>query len=259
MSQGTDSQSFSLTQLQAEREYLMTEALKDIRPAAVHLLRDLVQVKLASVKEQTEGGLYIPSGSQEQSTDGEVFAVGRDVRCVKPGDRVVFSKGALTSTAGAQVHLEDGAHLLMREEEILSVKDRNGRQQPMPDRIFIARLPLPEKVGNIVIPEAANSYGKHGNFVTGIALMVGENAAVQTAIKLGDRLLLHPHLMPTDLRRYAAEQWAEWRQQYDLPEKADLISLYAGSKLGQTVRIGRGGVKKRGMTTLGEVYGVIQG
>lgn len=89
---------------------------------------DKVLIKRVDSETMTRGGLYIPDTAKEKPMYGEVLAVGRGrvlkdgtVRpiAVKEGDRIVFSK-----YAGTEFKIEGDEHLLVREDDILGVMDK---------------------------------------------------------------------------------------------------------------------------------------
>jgi chaperonin GroES len=92
-------------------------------------LYDRVIVKRVSEEERTKGGIIIPDTAKEKPFEGEVIAVGKgkvldngEVRPleVKPGDRVLFGK-----YSGTEVKLEGEEHLIVREDEILGIIDKD--------------------------------------------------------------------------------------------------------------------------------------
>ena len=81
-------------------------------------LGDRVLIKVKEVETQTASGIYIPdNATQEKPTQAEVVAIGSDVKDVKVGDSVVFTKFARSAT----VTLEGIDYLVMETAEILGV------------------------------------------------------------------------------------------------------------------------------------------
>ncbi len=81
-------------------------------------LGDRVLIKVEEVKTQTASGIYIPdNATQEKPTQAEIMAIGSDVKNVKVGDKVVFTKFARSAT----VTLDDTDYLVMETSEILGV------------------------------------------------------------------------------------------------------------------------------------------
>jgi len=88
-------------------------------------LHDRVILKRIEEKEEVKGGIIIPDTAKEKPMEGEVISVGpgkmmedgkRSPMDVKAGDRVLFGK-----YAGAEIKIDDGEYVIMREEEILAV------------------------------------------------------------------------------------------------------------------------------------------
>ncbi|MGI6406324.1 MAG: co-chaperone GroES [Syntrophaceticus sp.] len=93
-----------------------------LRPLGDHVL-----VKPLSKEEKTEGGIYLPDTAKEKPQEGEVVAVGqgrmldngtRVAPEVKAGDKVIFSK-----YGGTEFKIEDEEYLIMRENDILAIKE----------------------------------------------------------------------------------------------------------------------------------------
>jgi len=81
-------------------------------------LGDRVLIKVQEVETQTASGIYIPdNANQEKPTQAEIMAIGCDVKDVKVGDQVVFTKFARSAT----VTLEGIEYLVMEISEILGV------------------------------------------------------------------------------------------------------------------------------------------
>jgi chaperonin GroES len=73
------------------------------------------QEKKTEVK--TKSGLYIAAGSAKEDTIAKVLAVGKDVKNIKVGDKVIYKSYSTT-----EVKLEYGGtqYLLVKEEDILA-------------------------------------------------------------------------------------------------------------------------------------------
>ncbi|HHW29330.1 MAG TPA: co-chaperone GroES [Syntrophomonadaceae bacterium] len=90
-------------------------------------LSDHVLVKPLSKEEKTEGGIYLPDTAKEKPQEGEVVAVGpgrmldngsRVAPEVKVGDKVIYAK-----YGGTEVKIGDEEYLIMRESDILAIKE----------------------------------------------------------------------------------------------------------------------------------------
>lgn len=92
-------------------------------------LGDRVIVKLIEEEERTKGGIVLPDTAKERPQQGEVIAVGpgkwdkdREKRLsldVKVGDKVIFRQ-----YAGTEWKIDDVKHLILAEDEILAVVER---------------------------------------------------------------------------------------------------------------------------------------
>ncbi|MBC7340558.1 MAG: co-chaperone GroES [Firmicutes bacterium] len=89
-------------------------------------LADRVVVKPLTQEERTKGGIVLPDTAKDKPQEGEVLAVGpgrildngtRVEMEVKVGDRVIFSK-----YSGTEIKIEGEEYLIMRESDILAVK-----------------------------------------------------------------------------------------------------------------------------------------
>jgi chaperonin GroES len=88
-------------------------------------LNDRVLVIREEEEHKSAGGIIIPDAAKEKPQQGKVVAVGpgkigedgkRVPLEVKQGDRILFSK-----YAGTEIKLDDVEHVIMREDDILSI------------------------------------------------------------------------------------------------------------------------------------------
>ena len=93
----------------------------------VRPLHDRLLVKRIEQEKKTKGGLIIPDTAKEKPMEGNVIAVGRgkvgeDGKLrpldVHKGDRVLFTK-----YAGSEIQLAGDEHLIIREEDVLAVRE----------------------------------------------------------------------------------------------------------------------------------------
>jgi chaperonin GroES len=93
----------------------------------VRPLDDRVLVRPDEAEERTKGGIVLPDTAKEKPARGQVIAVGpgkllengsRVPPGVKVGDRVIYGK-----YSGSEVKIQDVAHSILRESEILAVLD----------------------------------------------------------------------------------------------------------------------------------------
>ena len=97
-----------------------TATKKKLKPLGNKLV-----VKKLEAKDQTEGGIYLPSGSQEKPLEGLVIAVGpgsmndkgeRQSMDIKEGDLVIYSK-----YSGTEVKFSGEDLLVIAEADVLAV------------------------------------------------------------------------------------------------------------------------------------------
>ncbi len=90
-------------------------------------LADRIVVKVVTAEEMTKGGIVLPDTAKEKPQEAEVVAVGpgkmldkgtRLEPTLKEGDRVIFAK-----YSGTEIKLEGEEYLIMRESDILAVKE----------------------------------------------------------------------------------------------------------------------------------------
>lgn len=81
-------------------------------------LFDKIIIEPPVVEKVTAGGVILPEVvGREKPMEGNVLAVGPDVKYVKTNDRVMFSK-----YAGVEIAEEGKVYLIMREEDVFAVK-----------------------------------------------------------------------------------------------------------------------------------------
>lgn len=89
-------------------------------------LADRVVLKPIQAEEKTKGGIVLPDTAKDKPQEGEVIAVGpgrvldngtKLAPEVKVGDRVIYSK-----YSGSEVKIEGEEYLIVRESDILAVK-----------------------------------------------------------------------------------------------------------------------------------------
>ena len=94
-------------------------------------LHDRVLVRRIEEAETVRGGIIIPDTAKEKPQEGEAIAVGngkvldngqRVALEVKAGDRVLFGK-----YGGNEIKLEGEEYLILREDEILAILDKNEK------------------------------------------------------------------------------------------------------------------------------------
>lgn len=87
-------------------------------------LFDKVVVKKLEEKEQSVGGIFLPTAAQEKQEVAEVIAVGNGgvidgkevVMVIKPGDKVLYSK-----YAGSQFKIDGQEVTIVKQSDILAI------------------------------------------------------------------------------------------------------------------------------------------
>ncbi len=68
-----------------------------------------------AAEEKTASGLYLPEQAKEKSSIARVLAVGKDVKGLKVGDRIVYKSYSTTD-----VKVESKDYIIIKEEDILA-------------------------------------------------------------------------------------------------------------------------------------------
>lgn len=79
-------------------------------------LADRVIIKRLETEEKTASGIVLPDSAKEKPEQGEVLATGKDVKEIKKGDKVIFSK-----YSPSEVKVDGTEYLIVKEEEILAI------------------------------------------------------------------------------------------------------------------------------------------
>jgi chaperonin GroES len=95
-------------------------------------LQDRVLVKRIEETNKTKGGIIIPDTAKEKPQEGEVVAAGKGKVLedgsqrpldVRKGDRILFGK-----YSGTEIKFDDEEYLIMREDDILGVIEKEGKK-----------------------------------------------------------------------------------------------------------------------------------
>ncbi len=78
-------------------------------------LADYVVAEQEEAETKTASGLYLPDKAQEKPKVAKVLAVGKDVKQVKVGDRIVYKSYSTT-----EIKVGNDEHILVKEEDILA-------------------------------------------------------------------------------------------------------------------------------------------
>lgn len=76
-------------------------------------LADYVVVQQEAAEAKTASGLYLPTQAQEKPKVAKVLAVGKDVKEVKTGDRIVY--GCYSNT---EIKQDGQDYIIIKEENI---------------------------------------------------------------------------------------------------------------------------------------------
>jgi chaperonin GroES len=78
-------------------------------------LADWVVAEQEEAATKTASGLYLPDKAAEKPKVAKVLKVGKDVKSVKTGDRIVYKSYSTT-----EVKLDNKEYVLVKEEDILA-------------------------------------------------------------------------------------------------------------------------------------------
>jgi chaperonin GroES len=76
-------------------------------------LADYLVVQQEEAETKTASGLYLPGGAQEKPKVAKVLAVGKDVKDVKTGDRVIYG-----GYSNETVKIDSQEYILVKLENI---------------------------------------------------------------------------------------------------------------------------------------------
>ncbi len=85
--------------------------------SAIKPLADYVVAQAEEAETKTASGLYIPESAQEKPKTMKVMAVGKDVKSVKVGDRIIYKS---FSTNSADVKIGKDEYTVIKEEDIVA-------------------------------------------------------------------------------------------------------------------------------------------
>lgn len=78
-------------------------------------LADYLVAQEEAAETKTASGLYLPEKAAEKPKVAKVLAVGKDVKQVKVGDRIVYKSYSTT-----EVKLGTDEYMLVKEEDVLA-------------------------------------------------------------------------------------------------------------------------------------------
>ena len=83
--------------------------------APLQPLGDYVVATAEEAQTKTASGIYLPENAAEKPKTAKVEAVGKEVKQVKPGDRIVYKSYSTTD-----VKVGGTEYILVKEEDILA-------------------------------------------------------------------------------------------------------------------------------------------
>ena len=78
-------------------------------------LADYVVAQQEAAETKTASGLYLPGNAQEKPKVAKVLAVGKEVKQLKAGDRIIYKSYSTT-----EVKMGADDYILVKEEDILA-------------------------------------------------------------------------------------------------------------------------------------------
>lgn len=79
-------------------------------------LGDRVVAVREETKNQTASGLYLPDNAKEKPVLAKISAIGKDVKDVKVGDKILYKEYSTT-----EIKIDGTEYLIVKEEDILGV------------------------------------------------------------------------------------------------------------------------------------------
>ncbi|HEU5005071.1 MAG TPA: co-chaperone GroES [Candidatus Saccharimonadales bacterium] len=83
--------------------------------SSLNPLNEWVVAEQEEAVTKTASGLYLPDKAAEKPKVAKVLKVGKGVKEIKPGDRIVYKSYSTT-----EVKVEDKEYILVKEEDILA-------------------------------------------------------------------------------------------------------------------------------------------
>jgi chaperonin GroES len=83
--------------------------------AGLNPLADWVVAEAEEAITKTASGIYLPDKAAEKPKTAKVVKVGKDVKEIKAGDRIVYKSYSTTD-----VKLDDKDYILVKEEDIIA-------------------------------------------------------------------------------------------------------------------------------------------
>ena len=202
---------------------IRTAAVADISlPPGVNKvspLGDRVFIKLMAKDDKSAGGVLLPESAVEQSTIGNVVALGSGRKGpdgksvpseISVGDNVLFGK-----YAGAEINLGGAGHMLLKEDDCIGIMagDDASKLQPLGDRVLI-RLDKAEKksAGGILLTAASQEKPQVGIVVsTGKGALGPDGNISPMEVSAGSKVV-YSRFAGTELKSPSGEEFIVMRQ-----------------------------------------------
>ena len=81
----------------------------------INPLADYVVAQQQAAETKTASGLYLPGNAHEKPKVAKVLAVGKDVKQLKTGDRIIYKSYSTTD-----IKLGTEEYILVKEEDVLA-------------------------------------------------------------------------------------------------------------------------------------------
>ena len=78
-------------------------------------LKDRIVAVKQEPQTKTASGLYLPEAAKEKPAEAKVVAIGKEVKEVKVGDKIIFKEYAHTT-----VKIDQQEYLVLSEEDVLA-------------------------------------------------------------------------------------------------------------------------------------------
>ncbi len=88
---------------------------------ALQPLGDRFVAKPVEPETKTASGILLPDQAKEKTQVAEVLAVGKDVKEVKVGDRIVYGEGSFNKPGPVAFKQGQEELLVVKEEDVLAV------------------------------------------------------------------------------------------------------------------------------------------
>jgi len=83
--------------------------------AKIQPLADYVVAEAEEAANKTASGLYLPDNAQEKPKIAKVLAIGKDIKQIKVGDRIIYKSYSTTD-----VKVGSDEYILVKEEDVLA-------------------------------------------------------------------------------------------------------------------------------------------